>query len=203
MGANMNAAIVSGMTQNTMPVVGGTIEELEFMEDGDIAFGYNNLYLLVQRHGTQLGQSEHVRFLEDQTVFKGTARYDGKPVIAEAFGLLNINGQEPTTEVLFSPDKANPKDAQLSSLTIGSLNMFPKFDAGTYEYMLNTKDATNKITAQPSNNKAEVTIKNGETPVTNGQNATWVDGENILTVEVKYMGVTQTYKVIVNKSAAA
>lgn len=203
MGANMNAAIVSGMTQNTMPVVGGTIEELEFMADGDIAFGYNNLYLLVQRHGTQLGQSEHVRFLEDQTVFKGTARYDGKPVIAEAFGLMNINGQEPTTEVLFSPDKANPKDAQLSSLTIGSLNMFPKFDAGTYEYMLNTKDATNKITAQPSNNKAEVTIKNGETPVTNGQNATWVDGENILTVEVKYMGVTQTYKVIVNKSAAA
>ena len=203
MGANMNAAIVSGMTQNTMPVVGGTIEELEFMADGDIAFGYNNLYLLVQRHGTQLGQSEHVRFLEDQTVFKGTARYDGKPVIAEAFGLMNINGQEPTTEVLFSPDKANPKDAQLSSLTIGSLNMFPKFDAGTYEYMLNTKDATNKITAQPSNNKAEVTIKNGEAPVTNGQNATWVDGENILTVEVKYMCVTQTYKVIVNKSAAA
>ena len=203
MGANMNAAIVSGMTQNTMPVVGGTIEELEFMADGDIAFGYCNLYLLVQRHGTQLGQSEHVRFLEDQTVFKGTARYDGKPVIAEGFGLMNISGKTPTTEVLFSPDKANPQDAQLTSLTIGSLNLFPKFDANTYEYMLNTKDATNKITATPSNKKAEVTIKNGETPVTNGQNATWVDGENKLTVEVEFMGVTQLYTVTVNKAAAA
>lgn len=203
MGANMNAAIVSGMTQNTMPVVGGTIEDLEFMADGDIAFGYCNLYLLAQRHGTQLGQSEHVRFLEDQTVFKGTARYDGKPVIAEGFGLMNINGKSPTTEVLFYPDKANPQDAQLSSLKIGSLNLFPKFDPNTYEYMVNTKDGSNKITAVTSNKKATITIKNGETPVTNDQNATWVDGENKLTVEVEFMGVTQLYTVTVNKAAAA
>ena len=33
MGSNMNAAIVSGMN-DTMPVVGGKIEELSFMADG-------------------------------------------------------------------------------------------------------------------------------------------------------------------------
>lgn len=203
MGTNMSAAIVSGMTQNTMPVVGGQIEELEFMSDGDIAFGYMGLYILVQRHGTQLAQSEHARFLEDQTVFKGTARFDGKAVIAEGFGLLNIKGNSPKTEILFSPDKANPKDAQLSSLTIGNLNLFPKFDGDIYEYMVNTKDGSNKITAVTNNAKASITIKNGTTPVTNGQNATWVDGENKLTVEVEYMGVTQIYGVTVNKTSAS
>ncbi|MCB6527656.1 phage major capsid family protein, partial [Eggerthella lenta] len=71
MDTNMNATIVSGMN-DTMPVVGGKVEELKFMADGDIAFGYMTNYKAVQRKGLQLGQSEHVRFLEDQTVFKGT-----------------------------------------------------------------------------------------------------------------------------------
>lgn len=106
MGTNMAAAIVSGMG-NTMPVIGGNIEELNFMADGDIAFGYPELYTLVQRRGTQVGQSEHVKFLEDRTVFKGTARYDGKPVIAEGFGILNIAGTAPTTSATFAEDAAN------------------------------------------------------------------------------------------------
>ncbi len=105
-GANMNAAIVAGMN-SAMPIVGGTIEELDFMSDDDIAFGYLDLYLLAERSGTVLAQSEHVRFLEDQTVFKGTARYDGTPVIAEAFGILNINNTAPATTKTFAADAAN------------------------------------------------------------------------------------------------
>lgn len=107
-GLSVNAAgaIVSGL-QNTMPVLGGDIVTLDFVPDGDIAFGRLDLYLLVQRAGAQLAQSEHVRFLEDQTVFKGTARYDGRPVFGEAFGLMNISGKTPTTSVTFPPDKAN------------------------------------------------------------------------------------------------
>lgn len=103
---NAAGAIVSGMN-NTMPVVGGDIVTLDFMADGDIAFGYLDLYLLAERAGAQLAQSEHVRFIEDQTVFKGTARYDGMPVFGEAFGIMNINGEAPTTSVTFPPDKAN------------------------------------------------------------------------------------------------
>lgn len=107
-GLSINAAgaIVSGMN-STMPVVGGDIVTLDFMTDGDIAFGFGDLYLLVERAGAQLAQSEHVRFIEDQTVFKGTARYDGMPVFGEAFGLININGEDPTTSMTFPPDKAN------------------------------------------------------------------------------------------------
>lgn len=106
MDKNMNAAIVAGMN-NTMPVVGGEIVELSFIPDGDIVFGYYDMYLLAERAGTKLGQSEHCRFIEDQTVFKGTARYDGEPVISDAFGLMSIGTTAPATTVEFPTDKAN------------------------------------------------------------------------------------------------
>lgn len=106
MDKNLNAAIVSGIN-NTMPVIGGDIVELPFIPDGNIVFGYFDAYLLAERAGTVLGQSEHVRFIEDQTVFKGSARYDGIPVIAEAFGVMSITAEAPTTSVDFPADAAN------------------------------------------------------------------------------------------------
>ena len=103
---NAAGAIVTGMN-NQMPIVGGAIEILPFMADGDIVGGYGQRYLLAERAGTAMARSEHVRFLEDQTVFKATARYDGIPVIAEAFVAMNINGVAPTTSVEFAADRAN------------------------------------------------------------------------------------------------
>lgn len=202
MDTNMNATIVSGMN-DTMPVVGGKVEELKFMADGDIAFGYMTNYKAVQRKGLQLGQSEHVRFLEDQTVFKGTERFDGKPVIAEAFGLINISGKTPTTSIVFAPDKANEEDVQLASLKIGSNKLFPVFSAGTYEYMVNTSNASSKIEAVAKRAGATITIKNKETPVNNGETASFTDGENTLSITVSFAGVEKEYIVTVNKSAAA
>lgn len=103
---NAAGAIVSGI-ENTMPVVGGDIVTLDFMADDDIVFGYFDLYLLAERAGAQMGSSEHVRFIQNQTVFKGTARYDGTPVFGDAFSIVNINNTAPTTSVTFAPDKAN------------------------------------------------------------------------------------------------
>lgn len=109
MSVNAAGAIVSGLN-STMPVLGGDIVTLDFVPNGDIIFGYFDLYLLAQRAGAQMAQSEHVRFLEDQTVFKGTARYDGMPVFGEAFGAMNIDGKAPTTTATFPPDKANESE---------------------------------------------------------------------------------------------
>lgn len=95
MDANQAAAIVAGMG-NTMPVIGGNIEEFKYIPDNVIIFGYGKNYTLVERAKTVLGQSDQVRFIEDQTVFRGTARYDGKPAIREAFGILGI-GSAPNT----------------------------------------------------------------------------------------------------------
>ena len=101
-----NGNIVSGIVDR-MPVIGGIIEVLNFIPDNVIIGGYFELYLLAERAAVQIGQSEHYRFVEDQTVFKGTARYDGVPVIAEAFVAIGINGVTPSASMNFAPDTAN------------------------------------------------------------------------------------------------
>ena len=103
---NANGAIVTGIG-GVMPVVGGVIEVLNFVPDGVIIGGYFDLYLLAERRGQQFATSEHVRFLADQTVMKGTARYDGLPVIAEAFVAIGILGTAPTATMTFASDTAN------------------------------------------------------------------------------------------------
>ena len=114
MDKNLNAAVVAGIG-GEMPVIGGEIIELPFIPDGNIVCGYGSAYLLAERAGTQLGQSEHYKFVEDQTVFKGTARYDGAPVIAEAFAVMSITTTAPTTSgITFAADAANTP-AQSSS----------------------------------------------------------------------------------------
>lgn len=108
---NAAGVIVSGQT-NTMPIVGGAVETLDFIPDNVIVGGYGSLYILAEREGTTLSQSEHVQFIEDNTVFKGIARYDGRPVFGEGFVAINISqgvGEvAPTaTAVTFAADTAN------------------------------------------------------------------------------------------------
>lgn len=106
MGFNAAGAIVSGM-ENTMPVVGGAVEVLNFIPDNVIIVGYFGLYLLAERAGAKFAESEHVYFIQDQTVFKGTARYDGTPVIPEAFAAIGIEGVTPNATMTFPSDTAN------------------------------------------------------------------------------------------------
>lgn len=102
-----NGNIVTGVFDR-MPVIGGIIEVLEFIPDNIVIGGYFDCYLLAERAGQKFATSEHVRFLQDQTVMKGTARYDGKPAIAEAFVAIGINNTTPTADMTFAPDDANP-----------------------------------------------------------------------------------------------
>lgn len=104
---NAAGAVVSGVDA-TMPIVGGDIVVLPFIPDNMIFGGYGDLYLLAERAGTKLESSEHVRFINDQTVFKGTARYDGTPAIAEGFVAIGIKGTTPSaTGITFAADTAN------------------------------------------------------------------------------------------------
>lgn len=101
MGVNSAAAIAAGMN-NSMPVIGGPIVELKYIPDDTVIFGYFKNYVLAERAGTKIAQSEHVRFLEDQTVFKGTARYDGDLAIREAFAVYGIGKAPVTTAPTFA-----------------------------------------------------------------------------------------------------
>lgn len=106
MSMNAAGAIVSGL-DGRMPVVGGIVEVLDFIPNDVIIGGYFELYLLGERAGNKFAQSEHAFFIQDQTAFKGTARYDGQPVIAEAFVAIGINGVTPNATMDFAPDNAN------------------------------------------------------------------------------------------------
>lgn len=117
MSIDAGGAIVSGVN-GTMPVMGGVIEVLDFVPDNVIIYGYFDLYLLAERAGMRFAQSEHVRFIADQTVFKGTARYDGLPVIAEGFAAIGIDGTTPGADMTFAPDTANePAGIMLNTST--------------------------------------------------------------------------------------
>lgn len=99
--------VVSGVSDR-MPVIGGIIEVLNFIPDNTIIGGFFDLYLLGERAGAKFAQSEHVFFIQDQTAFKGTARYDGQPVIAEGFVAIGLESTTPdATAVTFAPDTAN------------------------------------------------------------------------------------------------
>ena len=106
MSVNANGSIVTGMG-NTMPVIGGAVEILDFVPDNVIIAGHFDLYLLAERAGAKFATSEHVRFLQDQTVYKATARYDGLPLIAEGFAAIGIAGTTPTAAMTFAADTAN------------------------------------------------------------------------------------------------
>lgn len=108
---NAAGAIASGMNK-TMPIIGGDIENLDFIPNDVIIGGYGDLYLLAEREGSTIERSEHVKFIQNQTVFKGTARYDGAPSIAEAFVAIGINGVTPTAEMTFAEDTANKTEAE-------------------------------------------------------------------------------------------
>ena len=118
MNIDASGAIVSGVN-GTMPVLGGIIEVLpdSIIPDYNILMGYYELYRLIERAGEQFASSDQVFFLNDQTVFKGLVRWDGKPVIAEAFVLIGINSTAPTTTVTFAGDGANTPTAILLPAT--------------------------------------------------------------------------------------
>lgn len=87
----------------------------------------------------------------------------------------------------------------LASLSIGSVTLYPSFDPGVRKYTATTSNTTNTVTATGEDG-ATVVIKNGSTTVTSGSSATWVAGENTLTVTATKSGITTTYTVTVTKT---
>lgn len=102
---------IVGAVNGTMPVTGGIIEVLGFIPDNVIIGGYFDCYTLAERAGNKFATSEHVKFLQDQTVFRGTARYDGGPSIAEAFCAMGLNNTTPNASMTFAADDANDPSA--------------------------------------------------------------------------------------------
>lgn len=92
-------------------------------------------------------------------------------------------------------------DATLASLSLGAAELSPSFSKDVTAYTASTTSTTNTVTAVATDaENADIAIAVGETPVTNGQAATWEAGENTLTVTVTNGNATKTYTVTVTKS---
>lgn len=104
---NSNAALVASTT--LMPIIGGTVIEFEDEEiaDNEIIGGFFANYLMAERAGLRFASSDIPFFLQEQTVFKATARYDGKPIFGEAFVVVNFANTSATTTATFPEDYAN------------------------------------------------------------------------------------------------
>jgi HK97 family phage major capsid protein len=100
------AALLAGVN-NQMPILGGDIVEDENMANNNIIGGFGAAYLLAEREGAELASSEHVRFVQNQTAFKGYGRYDGMPVFGEAFVQVSFANADATTSSTFPTDYAN------------------------------------------------------------------------------------------------
>ena len=197
---NASGAIVSGMN-GTMPIIGGVIEVLDFIPDNVIIGGYFELYLLAERGGSKFAQSEHAFFLQDQTAFKGTARYDGQPVIAEAFVALGVKNTTPDASMTFAADKANVVD--LASIT--GLTLSPSFAAGTTTYTATTTNTKDAVTAIAKSSDASVkvfyTTGTTTTEVLNGAQIAWAAGAgNVVKIVVENGNSTKTYQITVTKN---
>jgi len=130
-------------------------------------------------------------------VVKGTARYDGTPVIPEAFVAIGI-GKAPTLSMPFVLDTANPSVAALRALSVGALSLSPSFSPETYEYTAAATDASNMVSAVPTTGSTAV-VKLGSKKLQNGGRAVWETGSNVLSIDVANGDKSVKYTVTVTK----
>ena len=183
-----------------MPIVDGDVDILEFIPDGDIIGGYGDLYLLGIRSQMAIEQSREVQFIQDNTVFKGKQRADGRPVIPGAFVAININNTSVTTAMTFAADTAN--NGQLEELKIGSESLVPTFEDDVYTYAVTASAASDKIEATAAQPGAQVEITYDGANVRNGGTVTWKADSTAhpLVVTVRQGNAVRVYTVNVTRA---
>lgn len=87
-----NAGNVVGRLPNlTRPdILGINVIFNNSMADDQVLYGDFQQYTLVERENIAIDSSDQVRFVEDQTAFRGKGRFDGKPTKPEAFALITV-----------------------------------------------------------------------------------------------------------------
>ena len=79
------------------------------------------------------------------------------------------------------------------------MSLNPAFDPDVLNYTLTTSNATNKVTATPTDEGASVEITVGATQIDNGASASWASGDNTLTIVVTNGNSSTIYTVTVTR----
>lgn len=189
-----------GNYASVLPVDAEIIQSAAVPE-GKVVYGMAPKYFLgvgMARNG-RIEYSDEYRFLEDERVYLIKLYAHGFAKDNNAFMVLDITELQPVRFKVINTTEKKSYNAALSDLRIGSLELSPKFAAGTTAYTATTSNATNTITAVPASGSAEVAITVGDKEVTNGAAASWAAGANTVTIKVTDGDQEKTYTVTVTK----
>lgn len=103
---NASGSLVTAANQ-AFPGIGYKVEFCEDIPEDTMVAGDFSKYLLAERSGVKGASSSEFMFTSDKTVFKATARYDGKPVKKAAFVIIGLNNVTPAVTASFEADAAN------------------------------------------------------------------------------------------------
>lgn len=106
LGNNSAGAFVT-VSGQAFPGVGYKVVFSEEIPENNILVGDFTKYLLAERADVKSANSTEFLFTEDKTVFKATARYDGKPAKESAFVLIGLKDVIPEVSASFVIDSAN------------------------------------------------------------------------------------------------
>jgi HK97 family phage major capsid protein len=88
---NSEGNVVGKLPNLTRPdILGLPVIFNNAMSPGEVLYGDFGKYTLVERESITIDSSDQVRFVEDQTAFRGKGRFDGKPTKTDAFCLVRI-----------------------------------------------------------------------------------------------------------------
>lgn len=189
-----------GNYASVLPVDAEIIQSAAVPE-GKAVYGMASKYFLgvgMARNG-RIEYSDEYRFLEDERVYLIKLYAYGFAKDNNAFMVLDITELQPVRFKVINTTEEKSYNAALADLRIGSLDLSPKFAAGTTNYTASTSNATNTITVIPASGSAEIEITVGDKAVTNGTAATWATGANNVTIKVKDGDQEKTYTVTVTK----
>ena len=170
---------------------------------GDAIFGMADRYQAfagTEKDGRIL-YSDDYKFLEDQRVYLIKTYANGTPFDDNSFLLLDIDGLRPS--VLTVQQETAPTASNVATLAaLNGLTLSPTFASGTTTSTASTSNATDVVTAIPSDIHAEVEVLLGTKQVENGSAVEWASGSNTLKVNVVAEDGTtkKTYTVTVTKS---
>ncbi|HZK62356.1 MAG TPA: cadherin-like beta sandwich domain-containing protein, partial [Anaerovoracaceae bacterium] len=81
-----------------------------------------------------------------------------------------------------------------------ALVLSPVFDLATTFYTANTPNDEDIIMATPTDAAATIIIMNGTTVIINGTAATWILGENVMTIVITNGSAITTYTLKITKA---
>lgn len=88
---NSSGDVVGKLPNLTNPyILGIPVVFNQNMTVDEVLFGDFEKYTLIERESISIDKSEHVKFTNDQTGFRGIGRFDGKPTKPSAFALVTL-----------------------------------------------------------------------------------------------------------------